>query len=327
MGKGSLAAVVAAAVLVASCAPFSDQSIPSATNEFGEQMIMTQNCSGDCGLAVAVGGQYWDLDCLVIDEQSLGDEFAVAGTSYDVDSMRVIADVDPEVMVAARMSDGHSFCPAEMLGGRDISKERIWVSAYGPAPAHIDETAARARARAICEHGVNPSEADRCDEGGHIQWYPDPAAHDVDQRIGYFPEYQQEVEDQLAGGEGPQWRSDPLLVASEFWTINRSICMDEHARSSYRQCRFGLFDPVVTAGGATLRGLLQWAPLYGDDQRALYETSEYEFQLESTGNAWWVTVVLGGRESTEHGWEDEGRQKSDDVWADCCALVVADIEG
>jgi hypothetical protein len=205
----------------------------------------------------------------------------------------------------------------------DDQSDSEWIAAFGPAETY-DEPSAVAAARAICEHGINNWESDKCDQGGNIIWYP-PDSDYSEVRFAYFPEYQDQVEQQLVDGAGPSWRLDPIGTVETYWIEEHTLCVEDNSAGMYPRCRVGFGTPTVDGSTAAVTVTMQWAFPAGEPEVLYYETYVRHLTLASTGLAWWVTSF---REDPPmvHGDSNEGRAASDELWAQCCRTVLVDVE-
>ena len=280
----------------------------------GLPVIVIPECpsNASCPRGFEVNSQFWGMGVLPVRPESVGDEaIAVGGPGVFVEAMHPIEGVDPEIMAAVRCIPGEC-------------GEAEWVAAFGPADTHGSEALATAVATAICEHGIDPGEGDRCDRGGRISWIPNNTTDD-ERRFAYFSEYQDQVEQQLADGRGPSWRLDPVDTLSRHWIEEHGICIDEFSIGFYPRCRVAIGTPNIDGSTAAVAVTLQWAVPSDEPEALYYETYTQRFTLESTGAAWWV-ASFKEEPAIVNGTDDEGRTASDQVWEECCDMVLVDVE-
>ncbi len=303
--------VIAVTLLICTCGAPSPDSGP------GRITVPECDDTGSCILAIEIDGDLWAMNCNAVRPESVSqDVVAVGGGGVFVDEARPIVGIDPDAVLAAHVT-------GEECGG--VGDGGQWVMAR--LASGNDEHHATSAARAICDHGVTPTEYDLCEEGGRIQWSGGEGTDAYSTKHSYFPEYQEEVESALGKGD-PElaWRTDPTEVATRLWLRdNASLCLDEFAMDFYPRCRVGVAPAVIEDGAAEVAFYLQWASPVNLPEELAYETYQQRLTLENTGEAWWV-IGFVEEPSTQHGTEDVGRQASDAMWAECCQIVLIDNE-
>lgn len=227
--------------------------------------VVVPDCprEAECPRGFTIDGEFWEVGCLLLSPESVADEIvATAPDDSFIDEVRAVVDTAVRVMAAAHVAEPLS------CGGRNIGAEVTgWVAALGPVDSDRNEQASVSVSRAVCDHGLNPTEGDRCDRDGNISWFSD-AGNEF--RYSYFPEYQQQVDAQLAAGAGPAWRTNPTETAAQHWLESQSVCTGPDGFVFSDRCRAGVGDAVVDGSSATVAVTLQWAYENGDS--VLYET-------------------------------------------------------
>jgi hypothetical protein len=275
--------------------------------------IVVPDCPSEaqCARGFTLGGEPWQVGCLLLDPDSVTDDVVAVGEGDSfIDEVRTIEGTDARVMAAAHVPERLN-CPGNP--GGDVSG---WVAAVGPVDSFGSEKAATDLARAICDHGVNPAEADRCDRGGNIVWVADDGVF----HYGYFPEYQEQVGAQLSVGDGPHWRLDAEATAAEHWMDRHNLCtnLDDSWLST---CRAGFGESIVEGSITRVPVTMQWAADAGYGM--LYNTSFEVINLEQHDSTWWVVSWREGPDASGVGEEDQ--EAFDRLWDDsCCEQLLVD---